>query len=138
MEWLDAKSINEQNQLIDFAITEGARRRRSDKTQQREIEIIQRREESIKKKENKERKKLKIDVDKLAKGQLFINDKIFCNVETRQKQVLAKIINGEDMTGQLLKHKWECINDNDTLFFGRIVLRLSASETKLDRFVIAY
>ncbi|XP_059143851.1 uncharacterized protein LOC131931164 [Physella acuta] len=141
MEWLDAKSINEQNQLIDFAITEGARRRRSHKTQQREIEseIIQRREESIKKKENKERKKLKIDVvDKLAKGQLFINDEIFCNVETRQKQVLAKIINGEDMTGQLLKHKWECINDNDTFYFGRIVLRLSASETKLDRFVIAY
>jgi hypothetical protein len=74
----------------------------------------------------------------LAKGQLFINDEIFCNVETRQKQVLAKIINGEDMTGQLLKHKWEFINDNDTLFFGRIVLRLTASETKLDRFVIAY
>jgi hypothetical protein len=51
MEWLDAKSINEQNQLIDFAITEGARRQRSHKTQQPEIEseIIQRREESRKK-----------------------------------------------------------------------------------------
>ncbi|ESN98368.1 hypothetical protein HELRODRAFT_177251 [Helobdella robusta] len=137
MDWLDAKSEQEQNKIIKFAITRGAKVRHisKDTERQTDLAILERRRQLSQKTEDKDRKKTEHAVLKLLINNGNSNDPLFASLDKQQKVFLDDILAGRQLIGKLLYHKWSMGEKEESRFIGRIQDR---KKKKKDTFTISY
>lgn len=73
----------------------------------------------------------------LLLGGVTVDHGQFARIDARQKPFLQQVLEGQDLAGHLLVHKWE-LAGKDCSYFGRVLDRLPSSKNKPDRFVISY